>query len=113
MKSIAQTTGRTLAQIKNDTNTIGDLGIVAERSRSNQRMMFTPAPHTVTGMFTKLKEIAKMTGTSVNFYSTLIFFFKLILFLVYFIRVWQRNLIKFNQCLWHVAMQRQDFSFVH
>lgn len=64
MKAIAQTTGRSLNQIKTDAQDTGDLGIVAERSRSSQRMMFTPAPHTVEGMFTKLKNIAKMTGTT-------------------------------------------------
>jgi DNA ligase 1 len=64
MKAIAQTTGRTLDQIKRDSQETGDLGIVAERSRSSQRMMFTPAPHTIEGMFSKLKNIAKMTGAT-------------------------------------------------
>lgn len=58
MKAIAQTTGRTLDQIKRDAQDTGDLGIVAERSRSSQRMMFTPAPHTIEGMFGKLRNIA-------------------------------------------------------
>lgn len=64
MKVIAQTTGRSMAQIKADTQTTGDLGIVAERSKSNQRLMFTPAPLTVDAVFVKLKEIAKMSGHS-------------------------------------------------
>jgi DNA ligase 1 len=64
MKAIAQTTGRTLDQIKKDAQDIGDLGVVAEKSRSSQRMMFTPAPHTVEAMFNKLKTIAKMSGTT-------------------------------------------------
>lgn len=64
MKAIAQTTGRSLDQIKRDAQETGDLGIVAERSRSSQRMMFTPAPHTVDAMFNKLKTIAKMTGAT-------------------------------------------------
>lgn len=64
MKAIAQTTGRSLDQIKRDAQETGDLGIVAERSRSSQRMMFTPAPHTVEGMFNKLKSIAKMSGAT-------------------------------------------------
>lgn len=64
MKAIAQTTGRTLDQIKRDSQETGDLGIVAERSKSSQRMMFTPAPHTVDGMFTKLRSIAKMSGAT-------------------------------------------------
>lgn len=66
MKAIAQCTGRTLAQIKADVKEAGDMGIVAENSRSNQRMMFRPAPLTVITVYSRLKEIAKMTGTSVR-----------------------------------------------
>lgn len=62
MKAIAQSTGRTLSQVKADAQTTGDLGIVAEQSRSNQKMMFTPAPLTVAGVFQKLIEIANMSG---------------------------------------------------
>lgn len=64
MKAIAQTTGRSLDQVKRDAQDTGDLGIVAERSKSRQQMMFTPAHHTVEGMFNKLKMIAKMTGAT-------------------------------------------------
>lgn len=74
MKIIGQTTGRTLAQVKNDAQTTGDLGIVAEKSKSNQRMMFTPAPLTVEGVFAKLKDIAKMSGHSVCIYIYLFYF---------------------------------------
>lgn len=66
MKVIAQTTGRSMAQVKADAQSTGDLGIVAERSKSNQRMMFTPTPLTVDSVFTRLKEIAKLSGHSVN-----------------------------------------------
>ncbi|XP_060534807.1 DNA ligase 1 isoform X2 [Cylas formicarius] len=62
MKAIAQSTGRTVAQIKADAQETGDLGVVAERSKSNQRMIFKPARLTVKGVFDKLKEIAQMTG---------------------------------------------------
>ncbi|XP_043282315.1 DNA ligase 1 [Venturia canescens] len=64
MKAIAQCTGRTLAQIKLDAQEAGDLGVVAEGSRSNQRMMFQPAALTVSNVYTKLKEISQMTGTA-------------------------------------------------
>ncbi|XP_043470502.1 DNA ligase 1 [Leptopilina heterotoma] len=64
MKAIAQCTGQTLAQIKAKMQKVGDLGIVAEGSRSNQRTMFQPAPLSVPNVYTKLKEIALMTGTS-------------------------------------------------
>ncbi|XP_055913260.1 DNA ligase 1-like isoform X2 [Eupeodes corollae] len=64
MKVICQTTGRSMAQIKSQVQSTGDLGIVAEQSRSNQRMMFQPAPLTVDSVFHRLKEIAKMHGHS-------------------------------------------------
>lgn len=41
---------------------MGDLGIVAEKSRSSQKLMFQPAPLTVQGIFKKFKEIATMSG---------------------------------------------------
>lgn len=62
MKAIAQSTGRTLAQVKSDSKETGDLGLVAEKSKSNQKMLFKPARLTVKSVFDKLKEIAKMTG---------------------------------------------------
>lgn len=65
-KAIAQSTGRTVAQIKADAQAAGDLGIVAEQSKSNQRMIFQPARLTVRGVFDKLKEIAEMSGQTVN-----------------------------------------------
>lgn len=66
MKAIAQCTGRTINQIKVDAKETGDLGIVAENSRSNQRTMFRPAPLTVSLVYNRLKEIAMMTGQAVN-----------------------------------------------
>lgn len=65
IRSIAQATGRSVEKIKLDTEQKGDLGIVAEQSRSNQRIMFQPAKLTVRGVFDKLKEIAVMTGNAV------------------------------------------------
>ena len=67
MRAIAQTTGRSVDKIKSDVAELGDLGIVAEQSRSNQKMMFQPAKLTISSVFMKLKEIASMTGTSVCF----------------------------------------------
>ncbi|XP_047352735.1 DNA ligase 1 isoform X1 [Vespa velutina] len=64
LKAIAQCTGRTLAQLKTDVQNVGDIGIVAEGSRSNQRTMFQPAPLTVSHVYTTLKEIAQMIGHS-------------------------------------------------
>ncbi|KAG5310023.1 DNLI1 ligase, partial [Acromyrmex insinuator] len=62
MKAIAQCTGRTLAQIRADVQEVGDLGIIAENSKSNQRTMFQPAPLTVPNVYSRLMEIAQMTG---------------------------------------------------
>lgn len=66
MKAVAQSTGRSMSQIKADVQEVGDIGLVAEKSKSNQRMLFKPARLTVRGVFEKLKEIAKMTGHSVS-----------------------------------------------
>lgn len=64
MKAVAQATGRQLDKIKAEAQEKGDLGLVAESSRSNQRMMFAPASLTASGVFNKLKEIANMSGNS-------------------------------------------------
>ncbi|XP_036419526.1 DNA ligase 1 isoform X2 [Colossoma macropomum] len=64
MKAVAQATGRQLEKIKAEAQEKGDLGLVAESSRSNQRMMFAPANLTATGVFSKLKEIGNMSGNS-------------------------------------------------
>ncbi|XP_075047419.1 DNA ligase 1 isoform X2 [Mixophyes fleayi] len=64
MKAVAQATGRQLEKIKVEAQEKGDLGLVAESSRSNQRTMFTPPNLTASGVFNKLKEIAKMTGNA-------------------------------------------------
>lgn len=70
MKAIAQATGRALDRIKADAATLGDLGLVAENSRSSQKTLFQPQPLTVPGVFGKLKEIAAMTGQAVSKYIT-------------------------------------------
>ncbi|XP_053964914.1 DNA ligase 1 isoform X1 [Anastrepha ludens] len=62
MKVIAVSTGRELKFIKTQTQETGDLGIVAERSRASQRMMFTPKPLTVQTVYHKFRTIAKSSG---------------------------------------------------
>lgn len=66
LKAIVQTTGRSMAQVKADVKKTGDLGIVAEKSKSNQKTMFKPARLTVKSVFDKLKDISEMTGTAVT-----------------------------------------------
>ncbi|XP_063590655.1 DNA ligase 1-like isoform X2 [Penaeus indicus] len=66
MRAIAQASGRSVDKIKQDAEQKGDLGIVAEQSRSTQRIMFQPAKLTVKGVFDKLKEIASMSGNDVQ-----------------------------------------------
>lgn len=78
MKAIAQSTGRTLAQIKTEAQNVGDLGIVAEQSRNNQRTIIKPLPLTVRGVFEKIKEIAKMSGHAVRFLFINYVFFSVI-----------------------------------
>ena len=60
-------------KIKLDVQEKGDLGIVAEASRSTQRTMFQPAHLTIQGVFAKLKEIANLTGNSVSYVHVLAF----------------------------------------
>ncbi|XP_038608622.1 DNA ligase 1 isoform X1 [Tachyglossus aculeatus] len=64
LKAIAQATGRQLDAVRAEAAERGDVGLVAESSRSTQRTVFAPAPLTVTGVFAKLKEIAKMVGNA-------------------------------------------------
>lgn len=62
MKAIGESTGRSLAVIKQDQKEIGDLGLVAVKSRSTQPTMFKPKPLTVRGVHKGLMGIATVTG---------------------------------------------------
>jgi DNA ligase 1 len=62
MKAIGETTGRSLQVIKADQKEIGDLGLVAVKSRSTQPTMFKPKPLTVKGVHQGLMNIATITG---------------------------------------------------
>ncbi|ESO89148.1 hypothetical protein LOTGIDRAFT_183140 [Lottia gigantea] len=64
LRAIAQTTGRSMDQLKTSLHEKGDLGLVAESSRSTQKTMFQPAKLTVSGVFSKLKDIANLTGNA-------------------------------------------------
>lgn len=62
MKAIGESTGRSMQIIKQDQNEIGDLGLVAAKSRGNQPTMFKPRALTIRGVHTGLLEIATIEG---------------------------------------------------
>jgi DNA ligase 1 len=62
IKAISESTGRPLGVTKADHQKIGDLGLVAAKSRSTQGTMFKPKPLTVRGVHEGLLAIAKMQG---------------------------------------------------
>jgi DNA ligase-1 len=61
-KAISESTGRSLQHIKTDHNEIGDLGLVAAKSRSKQPTMFKPKALTVAGVHKGLISIATIEG---------------------------------------------------
>ncbi|CAD6505477.1 BgTH12-00968 [Blumeria graminis f. sp. triticale] len=62
MKAIGESTGRSLAVIKDSHKEIGDLGLVAVQSRAKQPTMFAPKPLTVRGVHKDLVYIATVSG---------------------------------------------------
>lgn len=64
MKAIGETTGRSLQVIKQDQKEIGDLGLVAVKSRSTQPTMFKPKSLTVRAVHKDLMDIAKTSGNA-------------------------------------------------
>lgn len=62
MKAIGETTGRSLNVIKTEQNEIGDLGLVAAKSKSNQKLMFKPKSLTVRAVHEGLLAIATIEG---------------------------------------------------
>lgn len=62
MKAIGESSGRSLSVIKVDHQKIGDLGLVAAKSKSKQGQMFKPKALTVRGVHQGLLDIAKMEG---------------------------------------------------
>lgn len=64
LKALAQGTGRELSSIRKDYHTEGDIGVVALKSRSKQRVMFKPKRLTVSEVWKNLNEIAKTEGNN-------------------------------------------------
>ncbi|KAG2736430.1 hypothetical protein G9P44_000520 [Scheffersomyces stipitis] len=62
IKAISECYGRPSTKIKKDYQEVGDLGLVAQKSRSGQPTMFKPAPLDVDQVFENLTKIAKSTG---------------------------------------------------
>ncbi len=62
MKAVAGATGRNVAAIKKQVEEVGDLGTVAQTSRSGQMIIGQPRPLNVPGVFATLKDIAKIEG---------------------------------------------------
>jgi DNA ligase-1 len=63
MKAIGESTGRSLKIVKEDQQKIGDLGLVAAKSKGGQPTMFKPKPLTVRGVHESLMTIAKIEGS--------------------------------------------------
>lgn len=64
LKALAQGTGREMSTVKADYRQEGDIGVVAQKSRSNQRLMFKPKKLTMFQVWRDLNEIAKSEGTN-------------------------------------------------
>ncbi|KAG1448988.1 hypothetical protein G6F56_008783 [Rhizopus delemar] len=64
LKAIAESTGRSVKQIKADYIKVGDLGTIAQESKGSQRTLFKPKPLTVPHVFQVLKEVAMISGNS-------------------------------------------------
>uniref|UniRef100_A0A8C5K5Q4 DNA ligase n=1 Tax=Jaculus jaculus TaxID=51337 RepID=A0A8C5K5Q4_JACJA len=64
IKAVAQATGRQLEAIRAEVAEKGDVGLVAESSRSTQRLMLPPPPLTTSGVFNKFRDIARLTGST-------------------------------------------------
>ncbi|XP_074075780.1 DNA ligase 1 isoform X3 [Macrotis lagotis] len=64
LKAVAQATGRQLEAIRAEVAEKGDVGLVVEASRSTQRTMLPLPPLTATGVLSKLRDIARLTGSA-------------------------------------------------
>lgn len=65
MKAIGESTGRNLKDVKADQNEIGDLGLVAAKSKSKQQRLsfgMSAKPLTVRGVHSAFKDIAVVEG---------------------------------------------------
>ncbi|KAK5577110.1 hypothetical protein RB653_002048 [Dictyostelium firmibasis] len=63
IKSLAESTGRSVDVIKQELTEVGDLGIIAQNSRSTQTLMGKPTPLTIQSVFKTFQQIADLSGT--------------------------------------------------
>ncbi|EQB77888.1 DNA ligase 1 [Camelus ferus] len=64
LKAVAQATGRQLESVRAEATEKGDVGLVAESSRSMQRLMLPPPALTAAGVFAKFRDIAQLAGNA-------------------------------------------------
>ncbi|KAL6199850.1 hypothetical protein ACLB2K_029632 [Fragaria x ananassa] len=62
IKALAEACGKSEKDVKKRYDAEGDLGIVAQNSRSQQKMMWKPEPLTVTKVFNTFRALAKESG---------------------------------------------------
>ena len=66
MKAIAGATGRSIEKIKAEVNELGDIGLVAQTSKTAQATLIKPKLLTVSYLYNTLMEIATMAGKDVR-----------------------------------------------
>ncbi|XP_069405405.1 DNA ligase 1 isoform X2 [Ovis canadensis] len=64
LKAVAQATGRQLESVRAEVAEKGDVGLVAESSRSTQRLVLPPPALTAGGVFAKFRDIAQLAGSA-------------------------------------------------
>ncbi|KFO26258.1 DNA ligase 1 [Fukomys damarensis] len=64
LRAVAQATGRQLESVRAEAVEKGDVGLVAENSRSTQRLMLPPPPLSTSGVFSRFQDIARLTGSA-------------------------------------------------
>ena len=70
MKTISESCGKSLAQVRNKYRELGDLGQIAMDARNVQPTMFKPKPLTVGEVFENLRLIAKSEGKDCLLYTS-------------------------------------------
>ncbi|KYQ92159.1 DNA ligase I [Tieghemostelium lacteum] len=64
IKAVSESTGRTMEFVKQELKEVGDLGIIAQNSRSTQPQMFQPPPLTCQTVISTFRQIADLTGNA-------------------------------------------------